>query len=183
MQVAKDTLVTISAKMYNLQGDLMESADELVYLHGHRDIFPVIEKALEGKKPGETVTVQLEPEEAFGDYDETALIIRPETDFEEGVEVGLSYTEIRGETLDRVYRVTDIADGVVVLDGNHPLAGIGLKFEITVKNVEPVKKAWKQSVRTKWWFLPFYRFPISPWWLTLLMMRATSQLIPPCISR
>ena len=131
MQVAKDTLVTISAKMYNLQGDLMESADELVYLHGHSDIFPVIEKALEGKKPGDTVTVQLEPEEAFGDYDETALIIRPETDFEEGVEVGLSYTEIRGETLDRPYRVTDIADGVVVLDGNHPLAG---------RNVEAVKK-------------------------------------------
>ena len=125
MQVAKDTLVTISAKMYNLQGDLMESADDLVYLHGHSDIFPVIEKALEGKNPGETVTAQLEPEEAFGDYDETALIIRPETDFEEGVEVGLSYTEIRGETLDRTYRVTDIADGVVVLDGNHPLAGIG----------------------------------------------------------
>ena len=132
MQVAKDTLVTISAKMYNLQGDLMESADELFYLHGH--------SALEGKKPGDTVTVQLEPEEAFGDYDETALIIRPETDFEEGVEVGLSYTEIRGETLDRPYRVTDIADGVVVLDGNHPLAGIGLKFEITVRNVEAVKK-------------------------------------------
>ena len=140
MQVAKDTLVTISAKMYNLQGDLMESADDLVYLHGHSDIFPVIEKALEGKKPGDTVTVQLEPEEAFGDYDETALIIRPETDFDGGVEVGLSYTEIRGETLYRVYRVTDIADGVVVLDGNHPLAGIGLKFEITVRNVEAVKK-------------------------------------------
>ena len=78
MQVAKDTLVTISAKMYNLQSDLTESADELVYLHGHSDIFSVIEKALEGKKPGDTVTVQLEPEEAFGDYDETALIIRPE---------------------------------------------------------------------------------------------------------
>ena len=118
MQVAKDTLVTISVKMFNLQGDLMESADDLVYLHGHSDIFPVIEKSLEGKKAGDTVTVQLEPEEAFGDYDETALIIRPETDFDTGVEVGLSYTEIRGETLDRVYRVTDIADGVVVLDGS-----------------------------------------------------------------
>ena len=140
MQVAKDTLVTFSAKMYNLQGDLMESADNLVYLHGHSDIFPVIETALEGKKAGDTVTVQLEPEEAFGDYDETALIIRPESDFDGGVEVGLSYTEIRGETLDRVYRVTDIADGVVVLDGNHPLAGIGLKFEITVQKVEAVKK-------------------------------------------
>ena len=140
MQVAKDTLVTISVKMFDLQGDLMESADDLVYLHGHSDIFPVIEKSLEGKKAGDTVTVQLEPEEAFGDYDETALIIRPETDFDGGVEVGLSYTEIRGETLDRVYRVTDIADGVVVLDGNHPLAGIGLKFEITVRKVEPVKK-------------------------------------------
>lgn len=155
MQVAKDTLVTISAKMYNLQGDLMESADELVYLHGHSDIFPVIEKALEGKKPGDTVTVQLEPEEAFGDYDETALIIRPETDFEEGVEVGLSYTEIRGETLDRPYRVTDIADGVVVLDGNHPLAGIGLKFEITVRNVEAVKKG-VETIGTDDVVVPFF---------------------------
>ena len=104
MQVAKDTLVTISAKMYNLQGGLLESADELVYLHGHSDIFPVIEKALEGKKPGDTVTVQLEPEEAFGDYDETALIIRPETDFEEGVEVGLSYRNARSSVPRHRYR-------------------------------------------------------------------------------
>lgn len=135
MQIQKDTLVTISVAMYTLQGDLLETADELVYLHGHGDIFPVIEKTLEGKQAGDKVKVELEPEEAFGDYDESLLIIRPETDFEEGVEVGLSYSEIRGETLDRIYRVTDIAEGVVVLDGNHPLAGIGLRFEITVKNV------------------------------------------------
>ncbi|HIU84609.1 MAG TPA: hypothetical protein IAC66_04495 [Candidatus Aphodousia gallistercoris] len=141
MQVARDTLVTIAVKMYDLQKNLLETADDLVYLHGHGDIFPVIEKALEGKNPGDTVSVQLEPEEAFGDYDETALMIRPETDFPGGVEVGLRYTEIRGETLDRPYRVTDIADGVVVLDGNHPLAGIGLKFDIKVVNVEPAGDA------------------------------------------
>ena len=84
MQIQKDTLVTMSVAMYTLQGDLLETADELVYLHGHGDIFPVIEKALEGKAAGEKVKVELEPEEAFGDYDESLLIIRPETDFEEG---------------------------------------------------------------------------------------------------
>ena len=77
MQVASDTLVTIAVKMYDLQKNLLEQANDLVYLHGHGDIFPVIEKALEGKKPGDTVSVQLEPEEAFGDYDESAIIIRP----------------------------------------------------------------------------------------------------------
>ena len=51
----------------------------------------------------------------------------------------MQYTEIRGETLDRVYRVTDIAEGVVVLDGNHPLAGYGLHFEIKIKDVAPAK--------------------------------------------
>ncbi len=139
MKIEKDTLVTISVQMYDLQKQLLETADELAYWHGHGDIFPVIEHALEGKKPGDKVSVTLEPEEAFGDYDESALIIRPETDFEEGVEVGLQYTEIRGETLDRIYRVTDIAEGVVVLDGNHPLAGLGLRFEICVKDVAPAK--------------------------------------------
>ena len=139
MKIEKDTLVTMSVKMYDLQKNLLETADDLAYWHGHGDIFPVIENALEGKKAGDQVSVTLEPEEAFGDYDETALIIRPETDFEEGVEVGLQYTEIRGETLDRVYRVTDIADGVVVLDGNHPLAGYGLRFEIKIKEVSPAK--------------------------------------------
>ena len=69
MQIQKDTLVTMSVAMYTLQGDLLETADELVYLHGHGDIFPVIEKALEGKAAGEKVKVELEPEEAFGDYD------------------------------------------------------------------------------------------------------------------
>ncbi len=135
MQVQKDTLVTIDVAMFDLQGNALETAEDLEYLHGHGDIFDVIEKALEGKKAGDAVSVTAEPEEAFGDYDETALILRPETDFEQGVEVGLCYSEIRGETLDRVYRVTDIAEGVVILDGNHPLAGIGLRFEVKVKNV------------------------------------------------
>lgn len=139
MKIQKDTLVTMSVQMYDLQKNLLETAEDLAYWHGHGDIFPVIEAALEGKQAGETLTIELEPEEAFGDYDDSALIIRPETDFDEGVEVGLQYTEIRGETLDRVYRVTDVAEGVVVLDGNHPLAGYGLHFEIKIKDVAPAK--------------------------------------------
>ena len=182
MQVAKDTLVTISAKMYNLQGDLMESADELVYLHGHSDIFPVIEKALEGKKPGETVRVQLEPEEAFGDYDETALIIRPETDFEEGVEVGLSYTEIA-----RKYHIDPRTAKKYAESETRPVYNLS--------NPKPSKlDPYKEQIRLWLEEAPYSAerifekikeqgCPISPWWLTLSMMRATTTLRKLCINR
>ena len=136
MKIKKDRIVTLSVAMYDMQDNLLEEMDDLTYYHGHGDIFPVIEHHLEEKKPGDKVSVTLEPEEAFGDYDELALIIADETDFTEGVEVALYYTTIRGQTLERPYRVTDIADGKVVLDGNHPLAGFGLRFEIAVKKVE-----------------------------------------------
>ena len=142
MKIENDCIVTLSVTMSDLQNNELEKSDELVYLHGHNDIFPEIEKALQGKNVGEKVHVELEPHEAFGDYDDMALMIVDETDFTEGVEVGLLYTTLRGQTLDRPYRVTDIAAGKVVLDGNHPLAGYGLKFDITVKNVEkPAKGA------------------------------------------
>lgn len=136
MKIKTDRIVTLNVTMYDIQGNLLETMDDLTYYHGHGDIFPVIEHHLEEKKPGDKVSVTLEPEEAFGDYDELALLIVDETDFTEGVEVGLYYTTLRGQTLDRPYRVTDIADGKVVLDGNHPLAGYGLRFEIEVKKVE-----------------------------------------------
>lgn len=140
MKIENDCIVTLAVTMSDAQNNVLEQSDELVYLHGHRDIFPVIESSLDGKKEGDKVHVELEPHEAFGDYDEMAIMIADESDFSEGVEVGLLYTTIRGQMLERPYRVTDIAAGKVVLDGNHPLAGYALKFDITVKNVEKPQK-------------------------------------------
>ena len=84
----------------------------------------------EGKEPGESVRVQLEPEQAFGEYDADLLRVEPASRYGDGVEVGMEIEE--GE---RLYTVTDVAEGSVVLDANHPLAGMALRFACEVLSV------------------------------------------------
>ncbi len=90
MKIDDDTLVSIDVEMYDAQGNLLEKSDEpLTYLHGHGDIFSRIEEELSGKEAGADVSVHIEPEEAFGDYDpELVTLVRVE-DLGEGVEVGM----------------------------------------------------------------------------------------------
>ncbi len=90
MKIDDDTLVSIDVEMYDAQGNLLEKSDEpLTYLHGHGDIFSRIEEELRGKEAGADVSVHLEPEEAFGDYDpELVTLVRVE-DLGEGAAVGM----------------------------------------------------------------------------------------------
>jgi FKBP-type peptidyl-prolyl cis-trans isomerase SlyD len=76
------------------------------------------------------VRVQLEPEQAFGEYDAELLRVEPASRYGEGVEIGMEIEEG-----DRVYTVTDIAEDKVVLDANHPLAGMALRFACEVISV------------------------------------------------
>lgn len=79
MLIEKDCVVGIHVRMFDLQKNLLEETEPqgVTYLHGHGDIFPKLEQALEGKKAGETVVVQLEPDEAFGDFDDEAIRLVP----------------------------------------------------------------------------------------------------------
>jgi len=139
--IAKDKLVTICVKMFDLQGHLLEETPEggYTYLHGHADIFPKIEATLEGKKAGDRAIVVLEPEDAFGEFDDEAIYLAdveklgdPET-----IVPGLVFDHVPGEANDgRNYRVTDVAEGKAVLDANHPYAGWTLKFDVEVLAVE-----------------------------------------------
>jgi FKBP-type peptidyl-prolyl cis-trans isomerase SlyD len=138
MQVAKDTVVTLEYAVYGSDGDLIEKTDEPVeYLHGgYGGMFPAVEKALEGKDVGETCRVRLSPEDGFGDYDADLVHVEPRDKFPENVEIGMQFegkAEESGNAL--VYTVTDIADGKVIVDGNHPLAGQTLHIECTVTDV------------------------------------------------
>lgn len=109
---------------------LVEPA-ELSYVHGgYGQLFAKLEQALEGRQPGESLQVQLEPEEAFGEYDAELLRVEPAARYGEGVAVGMEVEE--DET---IYRVTDVAGGSVVLDANHPLAGMALRFSVVVVDV------------------------------------------------
>ena len=144
-QVAKNTVVTLDYNVTDSDGELVDAGKEpLVYLHGgHDDIFPKIEEAVQDKKVGETVKVKLQPEEAFGDYDEELIQIESRDQFPKELQVGMQFEggPEGGDDDDFIiYRVTDIADDKVVLDGNHPLAGMSLIFTCTVTSVRPASE-------------------------------------------
>ncbi len=137
MNVAQNTVVSLSYELYDADGGLIEKAQQpLVYLHGHSGIFPLVEQALEGKAVGEACKVRLTPADAFGEYDAELVRVEDRDKFPAEVVVGMQFqgeSEKRSEVI--VYTVTDIADGKVVVDGNHPLAGQTLNFSCTVADV------------------------------------------------
>ncbi len=118
------------------QGAELSPPAELTYLHGgYGEMLPAVEQALEGKGAGESVRLQLEPEQAFGEYDPQLLRVEPLGRYGEGVTIGMQIEEDR-----RLYAVTDIAGGSVVLDANHPLAGMALRFSVVVLTVRSATK-------------------------------------------
>ena len=140
MQIARNSVVTISYSLFDAQGELIEkSPSPVTYLHGGYDnIFPLVEQALQGKTEGDSATVKLEPADAFGDYDEELLRVEPREQFPETLEIGMQFEGIPGDDPDEdaeIFTVTDIADGKVVLDGNHPWAGKRLRFDCRILDV------------------------------------------------
>ena len=144
MRIAKNTVVSLEVLLADIWGNTIERSEEPVqYLHGgYGNIFPAAEAALEGKSVEDRVEVRLEPEEAFGDYDEDLLKVEERSRFPETLEVGMRFEgEAGGEDEGRFFTVTDIAEDKVVLDANHPLAGMALKISCTVIGVRPATAA------------------------------------------
>ena len=156
MKIEKNTVVSLRYKLTDAQNNLIEEPDApMVYLHGGYDgTFPKIESLLDGHALGFETTVQLEPGDAFGEYDPELLKIEPRVRFPEPIEIGMQFEGIP-EALDEhgeivasdddaeddedlqplIYTVTDVADSQVVLDGNHPLAGMALRFTLQVTDI------------------------------------------------
>lgn len=142
MKISSNTVVTFSYRLTTIDGDLLEEAggaEPAVYLHGGYDgIFPKVEAALEGKTAGDEVEVVLEPDDAFGEYDADLVRIEPAHLFPENVQAGMQF---EGSSEDGhhhlLYTVTDVADGKVVVDGNHPLSGQSLRVRCQVLDVRP----------------------------------------------
>jgi FKBP-type peptidyl-prolyl cis-trans isomerase SlyD len=141
MKIAKNTVVTLHYKLSDAQGNLIEESREpMVYLHGgYENTLPKIEEALEGQDVGYETTIQVEPEDAFGEYDASLVKIEPRNQLPSPLEVGMQFegTPDTGEASEDslIFTVTDIADDKVVLDGNHPLAGMALRFTLNVAEV------------------------------------------------
>jgi FKBP-type peptidyl-prolyl cis-trans isomerase SlyD len=148
MKIEKNTVVSLRYKLTDAQNNIIEEPESpMVYLHGgYEGTFPKIENLLDGQDIGYEASVQLETSEAFGEYDPELLKIEPRTRFPEPLEVGMQFEGVPDADEESVevddadeepliYTVTDVADNQVVLDGNHPLAGMALRFWVQVEDV------------------------------------------------
>ena len=139
MKIAKNTVVSVNYKLSDAQNNLIEESREpMVYLHGgYQNTLPKIEEALDGKEAGFSTTIQVEPEDAFGEYDANLVKIEPLSRLPQPIEVGMQFegSPDDGNEESVVFTVTEVADDKAVLDGNHPLAGIALRFELSVTEV------------------------------------------------
>ncbi|HEY6096094.1 MAG TPA: peptidylprolyl isomerase [Gallionellaceae bacterium] len=146
MKIAKDTVVSLRYELSDANaGTLLEKADDPIsYLHGGYDgIFPLVEEALQGKDVGDTCSVTMQPDDAFGEYEHELVRVEPRELFPMEIEVG---TQLEGgaEGDDdedyMLFTVLEVTDKDVTVDGNHPLAGKTLSFKATVTGVRPATK-------------------------------------------
>ena len=138
MSIQKNSVVTLHYEMFDADNQLIDKTEEpIAYLHGGYDgIFPLVEEALHGKAVGEEVDVTLSPADAFGEQDPELVRSEDVKVFPVEVEPGMMFEADdpeHGGVL--VYRVTDVADGKAVVDANHPLAGMKIRFKATVEAV------------------------------------------------
>lgn len=137
MKIEKNTAVTLRFKVSDSLGKVIEESKEpMAYLHGgYGNTFPKIEEALEGKEAGFKATIALSAADAFGERDESLLQTISKTQFPPGVKVG-GQLEGRAEDGHAIaFTVVKIKGDTVYLDGNHPLAGKALRFDVQVMEV------------------------------------------------
>jgi FKBP-type peptidyl-prolyl cis-trans isomerase SlyD len=139
MQIGDQKVVTIHYTLTDNEGRVIDKSDDgsFAYLHGARNIIPGLESALAGKSAGEQVNVSVAPEEGYGTRDDSMMQQVPKSMFEDGsqIAVGSQFHAQgpNGEML--VVTVMEVHDEHVVVDGNHPLAGVDLNFDVTVVDV------------------------------------------------
>jgi len=142
MQITAPCVVSLSWRLEDAQGQLIdELAEPLEFFYGGDDLFAKVEEALNGQEAGFETQVALEPENAFGEYDAALVCFEARSAMPENVDVGMQFEGLpegaasKDMPAEAIYTVTEVYPEHVVLDGNHPLAGIGLRMHVRVRDV------------------------------------------------
>ena len=141
MEITPRCVVALTWKLKDTLGEVLDELDDPVeFLVGGKDLLARIEEALQGHAAGDRLDLHLEPEEAFGDYNEQLVFLEQRKLFPTGLEEGMTFEELpKGASADAppdtLYTVTDIYTEQVVLDGNHPLAGIAIRLALKIESV------------------------------------------------
>ena len=139
MKIAHEKVVSIHYTLTNHEGTVLDSStgsDPLAYLHGFGNIIPGLENALTGKQAGDKLKVSIKPEEAYGVRDDALVQVVPRTAFggAQDLEVGMQFQAQTPQGV-RVVTIVEVEGDDITLDGNHPLAGETLHFDVEVTEV------------------------------------------------
>jgi FKBP-type peptidyl-prolyl cis-trans isomerase SlyD len=142
MQIAKNSFVAFEYRLTDEDGEELDSSDAdapLSYVHGMQEIIPGLERALEGHSAGDHFQVTIEPADAYGERIEELCLELPRDEFEqpEDLELGMQFSLTDEDEEDMVVSIIDFDDETVTVDGNHPLAGVTLHFDVKVHDVRP----------------------------------------------
>ena len=139
MKIAENSVVVIDYKLTDNDGEVIDSSEgagPLAYLHGMGNIITGLEEALLGKEAGDEVKASIEPAKAYGERQEDMKQEVPRDLFSgiENIEMGMQF---QSETEQGPVMVTVVAieEEMVTVDGNHPLAGVHLNFDVTIREV------------------------------------------------
>lgn len=139
MQIAPNSVVSFHYTLTNDEGDVLDSSEgrePLSYLQGKGNIIPGLERQLEGREPGENLKVRVEPAEGYGEVQPQLVQEVPRSSFQgvDNIEAGMQFqAQTQGGPL--LVTVTKVEGDTVTVDGNHPLAGQPLNFDVAIENV------------------------------------------------
>ena len=142
MNISAPCVVALTWILTDAQnGPIDELTEPVEFLYGGEDLLPKVEEALAGQGVGFETHLHLEPEHAFGDYHSEYVCFEDRTLFPDHVEPGMQFEGLPEGAVtpdmpeDAVYTVTEVYPSHVVLDGNHPLAGMALRLHLKVRGV------------------------------------------------
>lgn len=140
MQIAANKAVSIDYTLTDDAGDVLDSskgAAPLVYLHGGGNIIAGLERALEGKGAGDELSVAVEPADAYGEYSPELVAVLDRNLFQgvDELQIGMQFHAAGPEGQPQIVTIRDIDGDQVTVDGNHPLAGKRLNFDVKVVGV------------------------------------------------
>lgn len=165
MKITPQCVVSLSWVLKDAQNEELDVLDEPVdFLVGGADLLASIEAALQGKSAGDRVDLSLEPADAFGDYDERLLFLEPLDKLPSDIAEGMAFEGLPEgcnpeAPKDRIYFVSDIYPEHAVLDGNHPLAGMGLRLHLTVHEV---REALEEEIGQGTLGVGFFNMQVEP---------------------
>ncbi|MBR7059932.1 MAG: peptidylprolyl isomerase [Neisseriaceae bacterium] len=138
MNIEKNSVVSLSYKMYDDQNKLLDETvnEPMIYLHGGYDgIFPVVEEALHGKQLGDEIDIHLSVEDAFGEIDSDLIRLEDLDNFPVKPEIGMIFEGEDNHGNIGLFRISEIANGKAVVDGNHPFAGMKIRFVAKIVDI------------------------------------------------